>query len=83
MGIDALCLVIYVQRDSLTAAKERAETAKQITGDRDGTIKTLTDAAAKDKKAAAKLQAATGADADSHPLSSDHALQTAGDGVQN
>jgi LysB family phage lysis regulatory protein len=58
LGIGALCLVIYVQRDGLTVAKERAEAAEQITRDRDGTIKTLTDAAARDKKAAAKLQAA-------------------------
>ncbi|AMP06528.1 hypothetical protein [Collimonas pratensis] len=58
LGIGALCLVIYVQRDSLTAAKERAEAAEKITRDRDGTIKTLTDAAARNKKAAAKLQAA-------------------------
>jgi LysB family phage lysis regulatory protein len=58
LGVGALCLVIYVQRDGLTAARERAETAEQITRDRDGTIKTLTDAAARDKKAAAKLQAA-------------------------
>jgi LysB family phage lysis regulatory protein len=58
LGIGALCLVIYVQRDSLAAAKVRAETAEQIARDRDGTIKTLTDAAARDKKAAAKLQAA-------------------------
>jgi LysB family phage lysis regulatory protein len=64
LGIGALCLVIYVQRDSLTAAKVRAEAAEQITRDRDGTIKTLTDAAARDKKAAAKLQAARDSIAD-------------------
>jgi len=58
LGIGALCLVIYVQRDGLAAAKARAEAAEQITRDRDGTIKTLIDAAARDKKAAAKLQAA-------------------------
>ncbi|WP_442783297.1 Rz-like lysis system protein LysB [Collimonas fungivorans] len=58
LGIGALCLVIYVQRDGLTAAKERAEAAEQVTRDRDDTIKTLTDAAARDKKAAAKLEVA-------------------------
>ncbi|MEO6934973.1 MAG: Rz-like lysis system protein LysB [Collimonas sp.] len=58
LGIGALCLVIYVQRDSVTVAKERAETAEQITRDRDGTIKTLTDAVARDRQAAAKLQTA-------------------------
>ncbi|HWX02506.1 Rz-like lysis system protein LysB [Collimonas sp.] len=129
LAVGALCLVIYVQRDGLTAARERAETAEQITRDRDGTIKTLTDAAARDKKAAAKLQAArdniaatlterenlierlqhddpqvrnwadtplpdavarlrehpaaTGADAYSQRLPSDHALSVAGGGAQN
>ncbi|MEO6934938.1 MAG: Rz-like lysis system protein LysB [Collimonas sp.] len=58
LAVGALCLVIYVQRDSLTVAKERAETAEQITRDRDGTIKTLTDAAARNRQATAKLQAA-------------------------
>ncbi|NKI68087.1 hypothetical protein GN109_01535 [Collimonas pratensis] len=57
LAVGALCLVIYVQRDGLAAAKARAEAAEQITRDREGTIKTLTDAAARDKKAAAKLQA--------------------------
>jgi LysB family phage lysis regulatory protein len=56
--VGALGLVIYVQRGSLVAASERVERAEQATRDRDGTIKTLTDTAAKDKKAAAKLQAA-------------------------
>ncbi|WP_211471703.1 hypothetical protein [Collimonas humicola] len=43
LGIGALCLVIYVQRDSLTAAKERAEAAEQITRDRDNIATTLTE----------------------------------------
>jgi LysB family phage lysis regulatory protein len=54
--VGALCLVIYVQRGSLNVAQERVERAEQATRDRDGTIKTLTDTAARDKKAAAKLQ---------------------------
>ncbi|AMP13429.1 Rz-like lysis system protein LysB [Collimonas pratensis] len=56
--VGALGLVIYVQHNGLKAAKERAERAEQIARDRDDTIKTLTDAAARDKKAAAKLQTA-------------------------
>jgi LysB family phage lysis regulatory protein len=56
--VGVLGLVIYVQRGSLAAAGERIERAEQATRDRDGTIKTLTDTAARDKKAAAKLQAA-------------------------
>jgi LysB family phage lysis regulatory protein len=56
--VGVLCLVIYVQRDSLQTAQERIERAEQATRDRDGTIKTLTDTAARDKRAAVKLQAA-------------------------
>ena len=29
LAVGALCLVIYVQRDGLTAAKERAEAARR------------------------------------------------------
>jgi LysB family phage lysis regulatory protein len=54
--VGALCLVIYVQRGSLNVAQERVERAEQATRDRDGTIKTLTDTAARNKQAAAKLQ---------------------------
>jgi LysB family phage lysis regulatory protein len=54
--VGALGLVIYVQRDRLDAAQERVERAEQATHDRDGTIKTLTDTAARNKWAAAKLQ---------------------------
>jgi LysB family phage lysis regulatory protein len=56
--VGVLVLVIYVQRDSLTAAHVRIEHAEQATRDRDGTIKTLTDAAARNRQAAAKLEAA-------------------------
>jgi LysB family phage lysis regulatory protein len=56
--VGALCLVIYVQRTSLTVAKERAERAEQTTRDRDDTIKTLTAVAATNRLAAAKLQTA-------------------------
>jgi LysB family phage lysis regulatory protein len=56
--VGALGLVIYVQRDRLNAIQERVERAEQATRDRDGTIKTLTDTAARDKRAVAKLQAA-------------------------
>lgn len=53
--VAALGLVIYVQYNSLKAAKERIEDAEQATRDRDGTIKTLKAATDRDKKAAAKL----------------------------
>jgi LysB family phage lysis regulatory protein len=56
--VAVLGLVIYVQRGSLIAAQERVERAEQATRDRDGTIKTLTEAAARDRLATAKLQAA-------------------------
>lgn len=56
--VGALGLVIYVQRGSLIASQERVERAEQAIRDRDGTIKTLTDAAERNKQAAAKLQAA-------------------------
>ena len=56
--VAVLGLVIYVQRGSLIAAQERVERAEQATRDRDDTIKTLTDTAARDKRAVAKLQAA-------------------------
>jgi LysB family phage lysis regulatory protein len=55
--VGALGLVITVQHNGLKAAKERAERAEQTTHDRDDTIKTLTDVAARNKKALAKLQA--------------------------
>jgi LysB family phage lysis regulatory protein len=58
LGIGALCLVIYVQRDGLTAAKERAERAEQEIGKRDTVITALKDAATRNSKAAAKLQTA-------------------------
>ncbi|PFH10547.1 LysB family phage lysis regulatory protein [Collimonas sp. PA-H2] len=51
-------LVIYVQCNDLKAAKERAARAEQATRDRDDTLKTLMEAATRNKKAAAKLQAA-------------------------
>jgi LysB family phage lysis regulatory protein len=56
--VAVLGLVIYVQRGALIAAQDRVERAEQATRDRDGTIKTLTDTAARNKTAAAKLQAA-------------------------
>ena len=54
--VAVLGLVIYVQRSSLIASQERVERAEQATRDRDGTIKTLTEVAARNKQAAAKLQ---------------------------
>jgi len=54
--VAVLGLVIYVQRGSLIAVQERVERAEQATRDRDGTIKTLTEVAARNKQAAAKLQ---------------------------
>ncbi len=58
LAVGALCLVIYVQRDGLTAAKERAELAEQEIGKRDAVITSLKDAATRNSKAAAKMQAA-------------------------
>ncbi|PFH10867.1 LysB family phage lysis regulatory protein [Collimonas sp. PA-H2] len=56
--VGALGLVIYVQHNSLRAAKERADHAEQATRDRDDTLKTMMEAATRKQKAAAKLQAA-------------------------
>jgi LysB family phage lysis regulatory protein len=56
--VGALGLVVYVQHNGLKAAKERAERAEQTTHDRDDIIKTLTDAAARNRRAVAKLEAA-------------------------
>ncbi|AIY42987.1 Phage endolysin [Collimonas arenae] len=53
----ALGAVIYIQRDALNAARERVKRAEQTVRDQDSTIKTLTDTAAKTRRAAAKLQA--------------------------
>mgnify|MGYP003946542141 CR=1 FL=1 len=58
LGVGALCVVIVVQRDGLTAAKERAALAEQEIGKRDIVITSLKDAAARNSKAAAKLQTA-------------------------
>jgi LysB family phage lysis regulatory protein len=54
--VAVLGLVITVQRSSLIAAQERVERAEQATRDRDDTIKTLTDTAARNRLATAKLQ---------------------------
>jgi len=54
--VAVLGLVITIQRSSLIAAQDRVERAEQATRDRDSTIKTLTEAAARNKQAAAKLQ---------------------------
>ncbi|WP_211465694.1 Rz-like lysis system protein LysB [Collimonas silvisoli] len=56
--VGALGLVITVQHNGLKTAKERVERAEQTTRDRDSTIKTLTEVATRNKRAAAKLQAA-------------------------
>ncbi len=56
--VAVLGLVIVIQRGSLKAAQERIEHAEQATRDRDDTIKALTDAAARNKAAAAKMQLA-------------------------
>ncbi|SFB12195.1 phage lysis regulatory protein, LysB family [Collimonas sp. OK607] len=58
LAVGALCVVIYVQRDGLAAARERAERAEQEIGQRDTVITALTDAATRNGKAAAKLQTA-------------------------
>ncbi|MEO6919576.1 MAG: Rz-like lysis system protein LysB [Collimonas sp.] len=58
LAVGALCLVIVVQRDGLIAAKERATLAEQEIGQRDTVIISLKDAAARNSKASAKLQAA-------------------------
>jgi len=58
LGIGALCLVIAVQRDALTAAKERTALAEEKIGQRDTVITALKEAATRNSKAAAKLQTA-------------------------
>jgi len=54
--VGVLGLVIYVQHNGLKEAKDRTLRAEQATRDRDGTIKTLTAVADRNKRAAAKLQ---------------------------
>jgi len=58
LGIGALCLVIAVQRDALTAAKERTALAEEKIGQRDTVITALKETAARNSKAAIKLQTA-------------------------
>jgi LysB family phage lysis regulatory protein len=57
LAVGTLCLVIYVQRDGLTAAKERATLAEREIGKRDTVISSLKDAATRNRKAVIKLQA--------------------------
>jgi len=57
LGLTVLVLIICVQRDALTVAKNRAERAEQQVGERDATIETLTRTAARNRQAAARLQA--------------------------
>jgi len=58
LGIGALCQVIAVQRDALTVAKERAAPAEQEINQRDTVITALKETAARNSKAAIKLQTA-------------------------
>jgi len=55
--VGALGTVITIQRASLSAEKERAQRAEKTLSERDAAINTLTDAAANNRKALAKLQA--------------------------
>jgi LysB family phage lysis regulatory protein len=54
--IGAVGLVIYVQYNGLKEAQGRVKDAEQASRDRDNTIKALTAAANRNKKATAKLQ---------------------------
>jgi len=52
-----LVFLITIQRNAIIATRDRAERAEQQVGERDATIETLTRTAARNRQAAARLQA--------------------------